>query len=314
MIEAFRIQEGYLVQSEIREANILVYSQPNTNEKSQLISEFSLDPLDLEAINDPDEVPRIELLEDGWLIIYNWPDNVSCRDTVQFEVSTIGLFLGRGKAVAIMPRGRLPVTGREFKRLPSAEDFILRVLIYTVRQYQSHLKAIKMKSTELESKVVTSMENKYLLQMFELGESLVYYHNAVEANATILAKLRGMVKRMNLNEEQIDFLDDLIIENQQAVKQASIYSMVLSGLMDARGTIINNNMNVLLKNLTIINVVFLPLTFFASIGGMSEYSMMTQGFDWRISYPAFIIAMAVLGLLTWWWVVRMIDRSQKERI
>jgi Mg2+ and Co2+ transporter CorA len=97
-------------------------------------------------------------------------------------------------------------------------------------------------------------------------------------------------------------------------RMAIHYSTVLSGLMDARGTIINNNMNVLLKNLTIINVVFLPLTFFASIGGMSEYSMMTQGIDWRIAYPAFILAMSVLGLLIWWWVVKMIDRSQKERI
>lgn len=312
MIAALRIQEGQLVQSEMSEATILVYSQPTNAEKDQLLREFSLDPLDLEAINDPDEVPRIEILEDGLLIIWNWPDNVSCGDTVQFEVSTIGLFLGRGKAVAIVPRGQLPVTGREFKRLTSIEDFVLRVLLYTVHQYQGHLKAIKMKSTELESKVVTSMENKYLLQMFALGESLVYYHNAVEANSTILTKLRGMVKRMNLTEEQIDFLDDVIIENQQAVKQASIYSTVLSGLMDARGTIVNNNMNVLLKNLTIINVVFLPLTFFASIGGMSEYSMMTQGIDWRISYPAFILAMAALGWLTWWWVVKVIDRSQNR--
>ena len=150
--------------------------------------------------------------------------------------------------------------------------------------------------------------------MFALGESLVYYHNAVEANSTILTKLRGMVNRLKLTEEQIDFLDDVIIENQQAVKQASIYSTVLSGLMDARGTIVNNNMNVLLKNLTIINVVFLPLTLIASIGGMSEFSMMTPGIDWRISYPAFMLAMVVLGLLTWWWVVRVIDRSQRQRI
>ncbi len=268
MISAYRIQSGQLAPSEMSEAIILVYSQPTNTEKDQLLREFSLDPLDLEAINDPDEVPRIEVLEDGLLIIWNWPNNVSCDDTIQFEVSTIGLFLGRGLAVAIMPRGQLPVTGREFKRLTSVEDFVLRVLLYTVHQYQGHLKAIKMMSTELESKVVTSMENKYLLQMFALGESLVYYHNAVEANATILTKLRGAASKLKLTEDQTDFLDDIIIENQQAVKQASIYSTVLSGLMDARGTIINNNMNVLLKNLTIINVVFLPLNLIASMGGI----------------------------------------------
>lgn len=314
MILAYRISERQLVQSEMSEATILVYSQPTNAEKDQLLREFSLDPLDLEAINDPDEVPRIETTQDGILIIWNWPDNISCDDTVQFEVSTIGLFLGRGKAVAIMPRGQLPVTGREFKRLNSVEDFVLRVLLYTVHQYLAHLKAIKMKSTELESKVVTSMENKYLLQMFALGESLVYYHNAVEANSTILTKLRGAANKLKLTEEQIDILDDVIIENQQAVKQASIYSTVLSGLMDARGTIVNNNMNVLLKNLTIINVVFLPLNLIASIGGMSEFSMIMGEYniDWRIGYLAFSIALMVLGWLTWWWVVRAIDRSQSK--
>jgi magnesium transporter len=314
MISTYRIWDGQLVKSDLSDATILVYSQPDDNEKEQILREFSLDPLDLEAINDPDEVPRIETLQEGLLVIWNWPDNISYGDTIQFEVSTIGLFLGRGKAVAIMPRGQLPLSRREFKRMISVEDFILRVLLYTVHQYQAHLKAIKMKSMELESKVVASMENKYLLQMFALGESLVYYHNALEANSMILVKLRGACNRLKLTEEHTDFLDDIIIENQQAVKQASIYSTVLSGLMDARGTIVNNNMNVLLKNLTIINVVFLPLTLIASIGGMSEFSMMTQGIDWRISYAAFMLAMAALAWLTWWWVVKMIDRSQKERI
>jgi magnesium transporter len=314
MILAYRIQTGHLVPSEVDEATIFVYSGSLTEtEKGQLLHEFSLDSIDIEAINDPDEVPRIETLQNGMLIIWNWPDNISCGGTIQFEVSTIGLFLGQGRAVAIVPRGQLPVTVREYKRVESVEDFVLRVLLYTVRQYQGHLKAIKTTSTELESKVVTSMENKYLLQMFALGESLVYYHNALEANSTILTKLRVAVNKLKLTEEQTDFLDDVIIENQQAVKQARIYSMVLSGLMDARGTIINNNMNVLLKNLTVINVVFLPLNLIASIGGMSEYSVMTQGIDWRVSYPVFTLAIAILGWITWWWVVKMIDRNQRTK-
>ncbi len=312
MISAYRISAEQLVQSEKNEATILVYGQPTDTEKDQLLREFSLDPLDLEAINDPDEVPRIETSQDSLLIIWKWPDNVSCGEAIQFEVSTIGLLLGQGKVVVIVPRGQLPITGREFKRLTSVEDFVLRVLLYTIHHYQGHLKAIKMMSTELESKVVTSMENKYLLQMFALGESLVYYHNALEANLTILTKLRGVADRLKLTGEQIGFLEDAIIENQQAAKQASIYSTVLSGLMDARGTIVNNNMNVLLKNLTIINVVFLPLNLIASMGGMSEFSMMTQGIDWRISYSAFALAIVVLGWLTWWWVVKVIDRNQNR--
>ena len=120
------------------------------------------------------------------------------------------------------------------------------------------------------------MENRYLLQMFALSESLIYYQNAIEANGTVLVKLTARAERLASTKHQEDFLDHIVLENKQCARQAQIYSSVLSGLMDARGSIINNNMNVLLRNLTLINVVFLPLNLIAGIGGMSEFAMMTR--------------------------------------
>jgi magnesium transporter len=94
--------------------------------------------------------------------------------------------------------------------------------------------------------------------MFNLSESLVYYLNAITGNGVVLTRLRAHAEKAGFSPETLAFIDDLIIENNQCYKQAEIYSTVLSGLMDARGTLVNNNMNVLLKNLTIINVIFLP--------------------------------------------------------
>ncbi|HOK05207.1 MAG TPA: CorA family divalent cation transporter, partial [Victivallales bacterium] len=151
-----------------------------------------------------------------------------------------------------------------------------------------------------------------LLQIFTISESLIYYHNELEGNSTILVKLRYIAEKLKLNEEEIEYLEDVSIENQQAVKQASIYSSILSGLMDARGTIINNNMNILLKNLTVINVVFLPLNLIASIGGMSEFSEITRGIDWRISYSLFCLAMALIGWITWYILDRFHTTKKKN--
>lgn len=117
-----------------------------------------------------------------------------------------------------------------------------------------------------------------------------------------------MSGRLGFSESHIELLDDIILENKQASRQAHIYSSVLSGLMDARGTIVNNNMNVLLKNLTLINIVFLPLNLIASIGGMSEWSMMTQGMNWKVSYGLFSAGMVTLGWLTWFVMTRFISR------
>jgi magnesium transporter len=81
--------------------------------------------------------------------------------------------------------------------------------------------------------------------------------------------------------------------------------------MDARGSIVNNNMNVLLKNLTLINIVFLPLNLIAGIGGMSEWSMMTEHRDWRVSYSLFVVGMVVFGWGTWWIMKRFVDRTPR---
>lgn len=310
MKASYRIETDQLVETTDNRAVISLYCQPGEAEKEALLRETGLDPADLEAIFDPDEVPRVERIRDGMLLIWKRPDNVSRGDTLQFEVSSLGIIVSPQRAVLVLPRGDIPVSGREFRRVSSVQDYVLRVLLSTVHHYQGHLKAIKMLSQDVQAKIVTSMENRYLLQMFALGESLVYYHNALEANLSVLAKVRATPEKLGLTPDDIGLLDDLIVENQQASKQASIYSTVLSGLMDARGTIINNNMNVLLKNLTLINVVFLPLNLIASIFGMSEYTEITRGMDWRLAYTIFLGVMLVLGWITWWWLVRVLDRNQ----
>jgi len=312
MITSYNIESRQLVECDINSASVLVYLKPSDAEKDDLLHSFDLDKTDLDAVFDPDEVPRVEITQDRIFMIWKRPDNVSIGDAVQFEVSSLGIALRQNRVALIVPRGELAMTGRAFKKIDYIWDCVLQVLLQTIHHYQDHLKAIKMISQQLQAKLVASMENRYLLQMFALGESLVYYYNALESNLTVLSKIRSTPDKHNLTSDQINFLDDVIIENQQASKQASIYSTVLSGLMDARGTIINNNMNLLLKNLTVINVVFLPLNLIASIGGMSEYSVMTKGISWPIAYGAFTLAMILLGWITWLWLGKIIDRNQSR--
>jgi magnesium transporter len=83
--------------------------------------------------------------------------------------------------------------------------------------------------------------------------------------------------------------------------------------MDARASIVNNNLSVLIKRLTIINVVFLPLNFLAGMGGMSEFSMMTAGIPWHFAYPAFAGAMVVIALITYTVVRRLSRESMPPR-
>ena len=310
MKAGYEIQKDRLAPCGSSNPPILVYAQPTDAEKEEVLQTLSFDRLTLESILDPDEISRVEVFPDGVLIIWKQPNKVSYEQKLKFEVSSLGVMLEPSKVTVILAEEAVPFRDKEFQRVRSVVDLTLKLLLSTIRHYLGHLKAIKLTSQDLESKVSTSMENKYLLQMFNLGESLVYYYNALEANAAVLDKLRSVAERIGFSKEDIDLLDDLAIENRQACKQANIYSTVLSGLMDARGTIVNNNMNVLLKNLTLINVVFLPLNLIASIGGMSEFSMMTGGFDWRIAYGVFFLGIVLLGWLTWVWLIRALNRGQ----
>ncbi|MFI5444127.1 CorA family divalent cation transporter [Polaromonas sp. UC242_47] len=204
-------------------------------------------------------------------------------------------------------------TAREFQCCGSAKDVLPKLLEQTIRHYLGHLKVIKQITAELGSKITGSMDKQYLLQMLVLGESLIYYINAIEANSGVLARLEAHAPRLQLSPSQIATLHDLTVDNQQCARQARIYSDVVSGLMDARGTILNNNVSVLLKKLTLISIIFLPLNLIASIGGMSEFSMMTQGIDWRIAYSLFGIAMVLLGWGSWHGLVRILEKRQRRK-
>jgi magnesium transporter len=227
--------------------------------------------------------------------------NYSGGDKFFFNVDSAGLFLIRDRLVIVLTED-VPICDpnvRQLLRLESPMDVLLNFLSNTIHHYLEHLKVIKMISRDLQQKINTSMENKHLIQMINLSESLIYYTNAISANDSVIVRLRSYAEKQTFPAQTIALLDDLIIENTQCYKQADVYATVFAGLMDARGTLINNNMSLLLKKLTIINIVFLPLNLIASIGGMSEYSMMTQGMHWHVSYLFFGIGIFLLGWLTY---------------
>lgn len=298
-----------LIENDSKSEPVQVTISPDEHERLELQKEFLIDDFDFNSIMDPDEVPRLEVSSERILLIWKSPENASVSQAVHLNVGTVGLLLCGERLALIRKSGSVSFNDRDFRKVRDVREVLLAYLLHTIHHFVSHLKIIKQMSNELEKKITVSMENKHLLQMFSLGESLIYYVDAIEANKGVLTKLRSVGDKLSLQSHHLLLLDDLILENTQAAQQARIYSTVLSGLMDARGTIVNNNMNVLLKNLTLINIVFLPLNLVASIFGMSEWGMMTKNMDWRLSYSLFCVGMVIMGWGTWLLVKRLIDRG-----
>ena len=156
-----------------------------------------------------------------------------------------------------------------------------------------------MLSDSLEQKINASMENKYLLNLFILEKSLVYYLNAINSNTMVIEKIKNNTAKIGIDGDTQEFLDDIFIENNQCYKQAEIYSNILSGLMDARASIVGNNLNVLMKTLNIITIGIMMPTLVVSIFSMNVTFPMQH-------HPlAFLVAMSLavisgFGFLFFW--------------
>jgi len=310
MLKQFTIEASGIKDSSDTRGDLLVFVAPDDRERELIGSQFKLDEYDVASTLDPDEIPRLECAENRALVIWKAPESARVGEAVELGVLSIGLVLAEDRLAFILEKQEISFATREYRNVSNVHDVLLGFLLQTIRHYVGHLRVIKQLSIELEKKITISMENRHLLQMFELSESLIFYVDALDGDCVVLGKLRGLGNQLGFNDRQLQLLDDIILESNQALRQANIYSSVLSGLMDARGSIVNNNMNVLLKNLMLVNIVFLPLNLIASMGGMSEWTMMTQGLDWRISYGLFTVGMVLFGWLMWVVVTRLIDTSE----
>ncbi|KIF60182.1 MULTISPECIES: magnesium transporter CorA family protein [Pseudomonas] len=291
MINSFALNHGGLQRVERLDAEVMLFSDPDAAERDLLHCHFKLDEHALASALDPDEVSRIEFHPDHLFLIWKRPENYSGGGSLAFEVSSCGLLFSPGQLLVIATDDT-PLHGVGTRQpLNTPLDVLLDLLFNNIHHYLGHLKVIKLVARELQQKFNASMQNQHLVQMFNLSESLIYYINALHSNGAVLTRLRNHAEKQHFGSESIGLIDDLIIENNQCYKQAEIYSTVFSGLIDARGNLMNNSMNNLLRKLTLINVVFLPLNLIASIGGMSEFSMMTAGTPWWVSYPLFLAAM-----------------------
>ncbi|MEI7948311.1 MAG: magnesium transporter CorA family protein [bacterium] len=302
MITYYKLAAGEVVITPDTDAPILLVIDPTAEEKLLLMSTYQIDEHNLASTQDPFELPRLEIEENHLAVIFKEPKRYSSKDNFVFLINAVGLFLYQDRLIVVASSDFAGFKGRTFSKITTIKMLFLRVLSACITHFVGHLQVINEIANSLESKLMTSMENRTLLLMFSIEKSLVYYINAISANGRVIEKLKTNAKNVQtigLAPEMLEYVDDLAIENAQCLEQSQVYANVFTGLMDARASVVSNNLNVLMKRLTVINVVFVPLNVIAGIGGMSEFSMMTQGIPWPIAYSLFVLALTIIGLTTY---------------
>jgi len=307
MLKRFQLESDKLIQSQNENAPILLFVNPDKAERESLVNDHKIDEHTLSSALDPDELGRMEIEPEHTAIIFKRPKRYTSADNFLFKVRSAGFFLFADKLIIVADDEQGLFEGRPFARVQSLDDLLLRLLCGCVLHFEEHLRGISMISDELEAKINKSLENKHLLSMFTLEKGLVYYLNAVRSNGRVLEKLKVSTTRIGLSTEDVEYLDDLIVENNQCFEQANTYAQVLATLMDARASLVNNNLSMMMKYLNAIVIAVAVPSFFASVGGMSEFSVITGVDNWKMAYAVFIVVMTGMGLGTYFFI-RWIER------
>ncbi|WP_318505984.1 magnesium transporter CorA family protein [Bacillus sp. T3] len=177
--------------------------------------------------------------------------------------------------------------------------FALQILFSISTYYLRYLKQINKKTDEIERGLHRSMKNKELYALLALEKSLVYFTTSLKSNKIVLEKLLRL-NHLRMYEEDKDLLEDVIIETQQAIEMAEIYSSILSGMMDAFASVISNNLNIVMKFLTSITIILALPTMVSSFFGMNVELPFQHNHDAFSYILIFVIFLSGLTTFIFW--------------
>ncbi len=296
MLEIFKtFADGFRQIREIEEGCWISLVDPSATELLEISEKCGIDMDDLRAPLDDEERSRIEFDNDYTLILVDVPTTEKRNDKDRYVTIPLGIIIADSYLITVcleetsvlksFTDGRV----RDFYTYKKTR-FILQILYRNASVYLQFLRIIDRKSVEVEQKLHISTKNSELIELLELEKSLVYITTSLRSNEVVLEKMLKTDKIKQYPEDE-ELLEDVIIENKQAIEMANIYSGILSGTMDAFASVISNNLNQVMKFLATVTIVLSVPTMIASFYGMNvpiPGANNPNGF-WIVSAVALII-------------------------
>ena len=219
-------------------------------------------------ILDQDEMSRIEPDDEYTLFIFRLP-LFNPENDVTYLTIPLGIVLFPDKIITICWSDcevLKDISSNRIKNI-SIENFltfILKIMSRTDSNFLRYLKEINRRTITIQGELQMSVKNNELIQLFNLEKSLEYFTTSLKSNQLLIEKLYKM-KGIYLDE----LLEDVLIELRQAIEMTDIYSNILSGMMDAFASVISNNLNIVMKRLTVVSLVLNVPTLIVSFFGMN---------------------------------------------
>lgn len=253
------------------EGSWIAMTSPNEAEIQAVAQRYALDAETLAAALDIDESSRVETEDNYTMVLVKIPITDKHSENELYSTIPMSIILTDGVVITVCsddtPILRQFAEGkvRDFQTHMKSR-FILQILYKTALLYLQYLRVIDRKSDEVEYKLYKSTQNRELIELLKLEKSLVYFTTALRSNEVVLEKLlRNQTIKKYPEDENL--LEDVIIENKQAIEMARVSSGILGNLMDAFASVISNNLNRVMKTLAIITIVItIPTMIFSALG------------------------------------------------
>jgi len=293
MLEFFKTFEtGELKQLENMESGCWVcLTAPTEDELTRVQTALEIEPNFLRDPLDDEEKPHIDVENDQTLIVIDVPYVYEDEDGKVYETMPMGIVVKDEYIITVSLRQNEVLDLIKSNRVKEFftykhTRFTFQILFVASKSFLRYLRLIDRKSDDAERTLRQSMKNKELFLLLQLEKSLVFFTTSLKSNEMVMERLlKGRI--LKRYEEDQDLLEDVIIENKQAIEMANICSSILSGMMDAFASIISNNLNVVMKILTSITIILAIPTLIASFWGMNT------GVPWEGSLLGFVFVCAI---------------------
>ena len=271
---------------------------PTSDEIEYLKTNFDIAEDFIKDVLDIDERPRIEIDEPNTYIILRVPLS-NPNNGVPYVTVPLGIALTPSGTITVCSQ-RNEVISQLFKmagvqKFPLGQtiDDVLRLFLLSASWYLQFLKEINSQTSHIEKDLEYATRNKELHKLLRMEKCLVYFITSIKGNEMVLEKI-STKKYPTLSGFDEDLMEDVTIENRQAMEMAKVYSDIQSGMMDAFASVISNNLNVIMKQLTSVTIVLMIPTLIASLYGMNVSNHFEKS---PYAFYAIILISVVLTLI-----------------
>lgn len=256
--------------------------EPSDSEIKSLISDFEIEADFFRAAMDEEESSHIDHEGSNTLIIIDIPVVDKEEKSLTYTTMPLGIIITKENVITVSIKNNSIVNEFASGAVKDTETnlktrFVLSIMLRVAVRYLQYLKQIEKISNYVETELRVSMKNSELLQLLDIEKSLVYFSSSLKGNQITLEKImRGRV--IKLYDDDQDFLEDVLIEVKQAIEMTTIYLNILSGTMDAFASVISNNLNIVMKVLASITLLFSIPAVIAGFYGMNVSHMPVANF------------------------------------